>query len=43
MGGGMSGDASTLVRNVPMVNLLEMSPFGVAIENNIAVAECEPG
>jgi len=34
---------SRLVRNVPILNSLEMSPFLLLIANNIAVAECEPG
>jgi hypothetical protein len=34
---------STLFRNVPIVNLLEMSPFAVDVEQNIAVALYEQG
>jgi hypothetical protein len=34
---------SRLFRNVPIVNYLEMSPFVVAVEQNIAVAQYEPG
>ena len=39
---GIVGALSTLIRNVPIVNLLEMSPF-VDVEQNIAVEQYEQG
>ena len=38
----VGGAVSRLFRNVPILNLLEMSPF-VDVEQNVAVAQYEQG